>query len=270
MKNRFFHWFVIGIFTLLYFGVSIMSTIHVVTFFEMTNTFAMSVFLAVCFELGAAASLASIAILEKANKPLVWTLFIVLTLFQAMGNMYATYIYAHDFTGWVELFNLMDFTEIAQKRILSILSGALLPLIALGYIKSLVDYIHPDKKKSTVQKDDFFNDVFEEKKTELVTSEDTTKDLETLEKKLEEPIIVESEKKKVELEPVDIEKIEIPLKEIDTSEPKIEINKKVETVSQVVNIKEPIKDVAKKLYKFAGIDYLKKKKAPQGDEFEKN
>ena len=31
-----------------------------------------------------------------------------------------------------------------QKRILSLVSGAILPLVALGFIKSLVDYIKPD------------------------------------------------------------------------------------------------------------------------------
>ena len=32
----------------------------------------------------------------------------------------------------------------AQKRLLSFVSGAILPLVALGFIKSLVDYIKPE------------------------------------------------------------------------------------------------------------------------------
>jgi len=165
MKNKFVHWFVILIMTLLYFGVSIISTIHVVDFFLMTNTFALALSLAIGFEMGAAASLASITVLEKTNKPLVWTLFIVLTLFQAMGNMYSTYVSAHDYVGFVELFGLTDFSEIAQKRILALLSGAILPLVALGYIKSLVDYIKPDdkKKEEKKKKPDLFDDMFDTK-----------------------------------------------------------------------------------------------------------
>jgi hypothetical protein len=37
----------------------------------------------------------------------------------------------------------MEEEEIFQKRILSIVSGAILPIVALGFIKSLVDYIRP-------------------------------------------------------------------------------------------------------------------------------
>ena len=47
--------------------------------------------------------------------------------------------------GWIELFGLEEEEPIVQKRILSIVSGAVLPLVALGFIKSLVDYIRPAK-----------------------------------------------------------------------------------------------------------------------------
>ena len=36
-----------------------------------------------------------------------------------------------------------------KKRVLSIVSGAILPLVALGFIKSLVDYIRPEQPEST-------------------------------------------------------------------------------------------------------------------------
>jgi hypothetical protein len=44
---------------------------------------------------------------------------------------------------WSELFGLSEEDPIFQKRILSVISGAILPLVALGFIKSLVDYIKP-------------------------------------------------------------------------------------------------------------------------------
>jgi hypothetical protein len=50
-----------------------------------------------------------------------------------------------DYQAWVELIGLVDSEVIEQKRILSIVSGAILPLVALGFIKSLVDYIKPDE-----------------------------------------------------------------------------------------------------------------------------
>jgi hypothetical protein len=150
-KNRFVHFFIIGIFTILYFSVSIISTIHVIDFFTLTNSYWLALSLAIAFEMGAAASLASIIVMDKMNKFLVWSLFITLTSFQMMGNMYFAYSNAKDFQGWIELFGLIDYDIIMQKRILSIVSGAILPLVALGFIKSLVDYLKPEA--ATVNKD---------------------------------------------------------------------------------------------------------------------
>jgi hypothetical protein len=65
---------------------------------------------------------------------------------QAMGNMYYAYVHLTNFQGWIELFGLVEEELIYQKRILSIVSGAILPIVALGFIKSLVDYIKPDNK----------------------------------------------------------------------------------------------------------------------------
>ena len=62
---------------------------------------------------------------------------------QAMGNSYYAYTNIHDYSMWSELFGLSEEDPIFQKRILSVISGAILPLVALGFIKSLVDYIKP-------------------------------------------------------------------------------------------------------------------------------
>ena len=139
-------YFVIGTFVSLYLIVSIISTIHVVEFFDLTNPKWLSVSLAIAFEVGAAASLASLIALDKMNKFLVWSLFIVLTCMQAMGNTYYAYINIQDFSKWSELFGLFEEDLIFQKRMLSIISGAILPLVALGFIKSLVDYIKPEEE----------------------------------------------------------------------------------------------------------------------------
>jgi hypothetical protein len=135
--------FIIGTFVILYLLVSIISTIHVIDFFLMSNPKWLAVSLAIAFEVGAAASLASIITLDKMNKGIVWGLFILLTLMQAMGNTYYTYVHLINFQGWIELFGLVDEDLIYQKRVLSIVSGAILPIVALGFIKSLVDYIKP-------------------------------------------------------------------------------------------------------------------------------
>ena len=143
MKNKLVHRFVIGTFVSLYLLVSVISTIHVIDFFKISNPYWLAVSLAIGFELGAAASLASLIILDRMNKGLVWALFIVITLMQMQGNMYYAFVNMKDFQGWSELFALIEEDIIYQKRVLAAVSGAILPLVALGFIKSLVDYIKP-------------------------------------------------------------------------------------------------------------------------------
>ena len=145
MRERLVKYFVIGTFVTLYFLVSCISTIHVIDFFNLSNPSWLSISLAIAFEVGAAASLASLVTLEKMNKFIVWILFIILTAMQAMGNTYYAYVHLNNFQGWIELFGLVDEELIYQKRVLSIVSGAILPIVALGFIKSLVDYIKPEE-----------------------------------------------------------------------------------------------------------------------------
>ena len=148
MKSRAAHYFIIGSFVTLYLLVSIISTIHVVDFFKLSNPTWLAISLAIGFEVGAAASLASIIVLDKMNKGIVWGLFILLTAMQAMGNTYYAFSHLENFTGWVELFGLQEEDLIYQKRMLAIISCAVLPIVALGFIKSLVDYIKPEEPKA--------------------------------------------------------------------------------------------------------------------------
>jgi hypothetical protein len=143
-KSKIVNRFIIGTFVSLYLLVSIISTIHVVDFFRLSNPEWLAISLAIGFELGAAASLAALITLDKMNKTMVWALFIVITLMQMQGNMYYAYTYIENYQGWVELFNIVEWEPIAQKRLLAGVSGAILPLVALGFIKSLVDYIKPE------------------------------------------------------------------------------------------------------------------------------
>ena len=152
-KNKLVGGFIIGTFVMLYILVSLISTIHVIDFFELSNPRSMAIALAVAFELGAAASLASLITLDKMNKTLVWALFIAITAMQMQGNMYYAFKNLSDYETWSQLFNLIEEEPLYQKRILAFVSGAILPLIALGFIKSLVDYIKPggEIKEETIK-----------------------------------------------------------------------------------------------------------------------
>jgi hypothetical protein len=148
MKDKLVKNFIISVFAMLYIVTSLISTIHVIDFFELSNPRWMAISLAIAFELGAAASLASIIALDKMNKTLIWALFIIITAMQVQGNLYFAFKNAQGYDSWVQLFNLVEEDPLYQKRILSFVSGAILPLVALGFIKSLVDYIKPEKEQS--------------------------------------------------------------------------------------------------------------------------
>jgi hypothetical protein len=148
-RDNIVKWSIISIFVALYAMVSIISTIHVIDFFRLSNPEWLAITLAIAFEVGAAASLGAIVILDKTSRWLVWSLFILITGMQMMGNMYYAYAHLQDFKNWIELFGLQEEELIYQKRILSIVSGAILPIVALGFIKSLVDYIRPTKPEES-------------------------------------------------------------------------------------------------------------------------
>ena len=68
MKNKVIHIGIISIFVSLYFLVATISMINSVAFFDLTHDGIMNWALAIGFELGAAASLAAIIILDKTKK----------------------------------------------------------------------------------------------------------------------------------------------------------------------------------------------------------
>jgi hypothetical protein len=168
-------WSIISIFVGLYSLVSVISTIHVVDFFKLSNPTWLAITLAIAFEVGAAASLAAIIILDKTSKALVWGLFILITLMQMMGNMYYAYTHLGDYHFWTELFSLEEEDAIFQKRALSIVSGAILPVVALGFIKSLVDYIRPSNVIEESIQEENTEPILEEVEQEIVSEDKYSK-----------------------------------------------------------------------------------------------
>lgn len=201
MKNKLVNFFIISTFVTLYAIVSLISCIHTIDFFLLSNPRWLAISLAIAFEIGAAASLAAIIVLDKMNKTMIWGLFIILTGMQAMGNTYFAYVNVHGFQGWIELFGLVDYDIITQKRILAVVSGAILPLIALGFIKSLVDYLKPDKETKNILLEENDEDKGEIIKSEVIQPINKEEIIENNETKINQPItedinIDEVEKKK--------------------------------------------------------------------------
>lgn len=236
--------FVIGTFVTLYLLVSTISTIHVIDFFEMSNPYWLAVTLAIAFEIGAAASLASLVVLDKMNKGLIWALFIAITLMQMQGNMYYAFKNLNNYQSWVELFNLVDEDPLYQKRILSFVSGAILPLVALGFIKSLVDYIKPTEAKPEVALESnvdsmrkivkAYDDLADEIKDWEEASLTDLQNFEDLEDLIEEKIEIEEEiaeiEEMIEAESVAEEVIEERIEEVLEREESLE--SKIEEVTE--------------------------------------
>lgn len=142
-------WTIIVSFLLVPIIVSVVSTIHVINFFSLSNGFALALTLAIAFEIGALSALAGLVAMGKINKNVVWFIFIILTAYQMMGNTF----YAYDLItqrmvgqpdlikNWAELFGFIEEDPIIIKRIIAIISGAVLPIVSLSFLDLLVDYI---------------------------------------------------------------------------------------------------------------------------------
>ena len=133
--------------------VSFISMIHVINFFKLSNYTWLAVVLAIAFEVGALSSLAALAVMDKISKTSMWMIFLLVTLIQCVGNTY----YAYDFVtkmmvidpqwiqNWTELFALNEEEDVIYiKRLLAIITGAILPIISLGFTHMLVEYINSE------------------------------------------------------------------------------------------------------------------------------
>lgn len=150
-KEKIIKYGTMGSYLLLYVIVAIVSLISSIHFFNLAHQGWMSTVLACSFEIGQMACLFGALTRRKKGFDIVWIMFVILTLFQCMANTYAAYVGLTEYTSWSELFGLTDMEVMDQKRIIAGISGAILPLIALGFIKCLTDYLNNNEKENTEQ-----------------------------------------------------------------------------------------------------------------------
>jgi hypothetical protein len=141
------------LFSILYLAVGFVSVIHAVNFFAISNEGWLALILAIAFEIGQAAVLFSLLV-NKSKKTMPWILMIVLTLVQVLGNVYSSYQYAainsmdeiKYFTDSV-LFYLQDPNPQVNQVMISYITGAILPIVALCMTSMIVDVSGVDKDK---------------------------------------------------------------------------------------------------------------------------
>lgn len=158
------------LFSILYLAVGFVSVYHAINFFAISNESWLAIILAIAFEIGQAAVLFSLLV-NKSQKVMPWILMIVLTAVQVLGNVYSSYQYAainsmeeiKYFTDSV-LFYLQDPNPQVNQVMISYITGAILPIVALCMTSMIVDV-------SGVDKDDNKDEVAEIKPEEETKEE---------------------------------------------------------------------------------------------------
>jgi len=138
---------------------SVISTIHLIDLFNLGNPTWLSILLAVTFELGSIASLLAISVIEKIKTGAIWFIFFILAGLQIIGNVYYSYSFTSDqlisnptfLTNFMDLFSFITGEEIRDVKIfLACIIGIPIPLIALFFLKSNIDYLRPNREESVI------------------------------------------------------------------------------------------------------------------------
>lgn len=159
-----------GLFCILYLAVGFVSTYHSIGFFSISNESWLAIILAIAFEIGQAAVLFSLLV-SKEKKTMPWILMGVLTLVQVLGNVYSSYQYmvinSQDsikyFTDSV-LFYLQDPNPQVNQVMISYITGAILPVVALCMTSMVVDTSGVEEKGEDQKEEDIVEESNEEPK----------------------------------------------------------------------------------------------------------
>lgn len=132
--------------------ISIVSTVHVIDFFMLTNNIFWSTILAIAFESAAIGLLFSLAALSKIKKNTIFTIFFGVAILQILGNVYHSYItidpYDNNLIKLLTILGLQNEDLPWSLRIIGFLQGAILPVISLSFVKSLLEFISIKKEKN--------------------------------------------------------------------------------------------------------------------------
>lgn len=139
-------------------SVAIISISHVVRWYDLANPISWAIYLSIAVEIAALSSIAASSVRVKGFS--VWFVFIIVTLIQFIGNIYFSYteidVTSKEFKDWAELTGPIfeSFSDIedavAQRRLLAILEGGLLPLISLTCLHFFIKYGDRDLEQPVV------------------------------------------------------------------------------------------------------------------------
>lgn len=138
---------------------SIISTVHIISWWGLSNPFIWAIFLALVIEIGALSSLAALTTLDSKNKATIMIIFGLITIMQIIGNVYFSYEFIANklvsnpefLTNWINLTepifsSFMVVSLSSMHRVLAYVSGMLLPLVSLSFLHILVNYVQKNKQ----------------------------------------------------------------------------------------------------------------------------
>jgi hypothetical protein len=250
--------------------VAVVSISHVTQWYGLTNPLSWAAYLSFGVEIAALSALAAISA-NMGTK--VYFPFAIVTMVQFVGNIFFAYSYididSKQFKDWVDLVApLVEFMGveredfIGHKRLLSLFSGGMLPLISLSFLHMLVKFTEEEKNKE-VKQDLTKPEDLKEFIDELTRIKLTEKDLKILEETLLKPLEPNDKLKegyKVYKEKIDKETQKEDLKEIIKNDEELGLYdnplvNEPESELETQEIEEPIVNERTQLQKLE--DYVK-------------
>ena len=211
-------------------SVAAISISHVVRWYDLANPISWAIYLSIAVEIAAMSAIAASSVRVKGFS--VWFVFIIVTLIQFIGNIYFSYteidMASKHFKDWSELtlplFDSFSDTSdmVAQRRLLALLEGGLLPLISLTCLHFFIKYGDKDLDNTSIKEvieeisektgiDDEevlekIEEILEEQEVEDILEKDSTPSL------IETPVVF--------IEPISKNETLNPIKETRSSLPK--------------------------------------------------
>ena len=162
---RFVYYGLIGTFIALYLAVAFVSTLHAITFFQLANTLTLAIFLGAAFEIGQASVLFSILMTKNKQRTMAWLMMFLLTTLQVTANVFASFKFmdqsgTNDWTYWQRsiLFWLEADSPEIYKVTIAWITGALLPIVALGLTALAADNLKLQHEDVELNYDDYHDD----------------------------------------------------------------------------------------------------------------
>ncbi len=175
---------IILIFLIVPFISSIISMVHVVKFLGLGNTWAVSLTLAITYEIANLTILMAVVLMKKLRAIFVWSCFIVLLTIQIIGNIYYSYDYiliqisenSNYLTTFISF--IQQIIELDDKKsivfILSCFLGLPIPMVSLLLVKSVVDYLEVEGSVENLVEEKLSPIDEIQRKTESINFDDTS------------------------------------------------------------------------------------------------